>query len=311
MKAAQLHAYNDLAGVTIENSAKPEPEPTEVLIRVVAASVNPLDIKLLKGSLCDTLPLSFPYTMGTDLAGIVEQAGPLAARWHSGEKVIARTDPAQGGAFAEYVVVPATNIASAPASLTLEEASALPTVAGAAWQALFEVAHLKRGQTVLIHGGVGNVGSVAVQLARTAGAHVIATASASDIDRVHQLGADQVIDYKAEDFSDTLRDVDVVLDTVGGDTQQKSFAVLRSGGFLASIISPPDEALAKAHDVTASFVFHETDGTWLNLIAGLCDAGALKVGIDKTFSLTETGAALAYVMKEHAKGKVLIRSVTQ
>jgi NADPH:quinone reductase-like Zn-dependent oxidoreductase len=147
---------------------------------------------------------------------------------------------------------------------------------------------------------------MAVQLARIAGAHVIATASSPHIDLVRQLGADHVIDYQAEDFSDRLRDVDVVLDTVGGDTQQKSFAVLRSGGFLASIVSPPDEDLAKAYEVTARFVFHETDGTRLNLIAGLCDAGSLQVVIDRKFPLAETSAAITYLAQGHAKGKVLI-----
>lgn len=306
MKAVRLHAYGDLTNVKIEDIARPELGPNEVLIRVVSASVNPLDIKLIKGILHDFFPLSFPYTMGSDFTGIVEQSGPLAARWRPGDKVIARANPIQGGAFAEYAVVPATHIAPAPANLTLEEASALPTVAGVAWQALFEAANLKSGQTILIHAGAGGVGSIAVQLARIVGAHVIATASSSHIDLVRQLGADHVIDYQAEDFSDRLRDVDVVLDTVGGDTQSKSFAVLRPGGFLASIVSLPDETLAKAHKVTASFVFHETDGTRLNLIAGLCNEGSLQAVIDRKFPLAETSAAIAYLAEGHAKGKVLL-----
>ncbi|GCE08491.1 NADP-dependent oxidoreductase [Dictyobacter aurantiacus] len=306
MKAARLHAYGDLADIEIENIEKPEPGPDEVLIRVVSVSVNPLDRKLVQGILDDFFPLSFPYTLGTDFAGIVERSGPLATRWHPGDQVIARANPVQGGAFAEYAVVPATHIASAPANLTLEEASALPTVAGTAWQALMEVANLRSGQTVLIHAGAGGVGSIAVQLARIAGARVIATASSSGIDLVRQLGADHVINYQVEDFSDRLQDVDVVLDTVGGDTQQKSFAVLRPGGFLASIVSPPNKALAKAHDVTASYVFHETVGTRLHLIAGLCEAGSLQVIIDRKFPLVETGAAMAYLAEGHTKGKVLL-----
>ncbi|GHO98041.1 NADPH:quinone reductase [Reticulibacter mediterranei] len=306
MKAARLHTYSDLSNIKIESVVKPEPGPNEVLIRVVSASINPLDIKLVTGSLHGFFPLSFPYTLGTDLAGIVEQSGPLAARWRPGDKVIARADPRQGGAFAEYVVVPATHITSAPTCLTLEEGSALPTVAGVAWQALFDVANLKSGQTILIHAGAGGVGSLAIQLARIADTRVIATASSSHINLVRQLGADDVIDYKVEDFSDRLRDVDVVLDTVGGDTQQKSFTVLHSGGFLASVISPPDEALAKAHKVTASFVFHETDSTRLNLIAGLCDAGSLQAVIDRKFPLAETRAAMSYLMEGHARGKVLL-----
>ncbi len=306
MQAVRLHAYADIAAVKIEHITKPEPGPHDVLIRVVAASVNPLDIKLIKGAVHEFFPVSFPYTLGTDFAGIVEQAGPLAARWRPGDKVIARANPVQGGAFAEYAVVPATHIAAAPTNMTLEEAAALPTVAGTAWQALFEVAKLRSGQTVLIHAGAGGVGSMAIQLARIVGARVIATASSANLNQVRQLGAEEVIDYTAEDFVDRLRDVDVVLDTVGGDTQRKSFAVLRRGGFLASIISPPDDALAKAHNVTAGYVFHETDANRLHLLADLCDAGSLKAVIDRSFPLADAQAALAYQATGHAKGKVLL-----
>ncbi|WP_437971320.1 NADP-dependent oxidoreductase [Sorangium sp. So ce260] len=306
MKAARIHAYGSIDGAVIEDLPTPEPGPNEVLIRVAAASVNPLDLKLIQGVLAAYFPLAFPYALGTDLAGTVERAGPLAARFRPGDKVIARPEPLHGGAFAELAVVPASEIVAAPAGLPLDEAAGIPTAAGTAWQALFETAHLKQGQTVLIHAGAGGVGSFAVQLARSAGARVIATASAANADLVRKLGADQVIDYRAEDFAAKLRDVDVVLDTIGGETQQRSFAVLRPGGVLVGIVAPPNEALAKAHQVTAAFVFHKTDAARLGHIAGLCDAGSLKVVVDRKLGLTDLRAALGRVASGRARGKVLV-----
>ncbi|WP_255647001.1 NADP-dependent oxidoreductase [Inquilinus sp. Marseille-Q2685] len=222
MKAARIRAYGDLGGAVVEDVPVPEVGPHEVLIRVVAASINPLDIKLIGGGLDAYFPLAFPYSLGTDLAGTVERAGALAARWRPGDTVIARADPVRGGAFAEFAVVPATRVAAAPAGLPLAVAAGLPTAAGTAWQALFETACLSAGQTVLIHAAAGGVGSAAVQLARCAGARVVATASAANADLVRRLGASHVIDYRTEDFTAMVRDVDVVLDIIGGDTQQHS-----------------------------------------------------------------------------------------
>jgi NADPH:quinone reductase-like Zn-dependent oxidoreductase len=219
MKALRLHVYGDIASVVTEDISVPDVGPDEVLIRVAAASVNPLDLKLITGHAAAHFPLTFPYTLGTDLAGTVEQSGPLAARWRPGDSVIARPAPRRGGAFAEFAIVPASQVASAPKSLPIETAAGLPTAAATAWQALFETAHLERGQTVLIHAGAGGVGSFAVQLARIAGAHVIATASAANADLVRELGALRVIDYRTQDFATDLDDVDVVLDTIGGETQ--------------------------------------------------------------------------------------------
>lgn len=307
MKAARIHAYGGLSGVVIEDVPVPEVGPDEVLIRVTAASLNPLDLKLIGGGLDAHFPLAFPYTLGSDLAGTVERAGPLAARWRPGDAVIARPDPVRGGAFAEFAVVSATQIAAAPVAVPAGTAAGLPTTAGTAWQALFETARLTAGQTVLVHAGAGGVGSAAVQLARVAGARVIATASAGKTELVRRLGADQVIDYRSEDFAAAVRDVDVVLDTIGGEIQQRSFAVLRPGGVLASIVSPPDEGLAKAHGVAAAFVFHRTDATRLALAAALCDAGSLTVVVDRELPLTALGAALDHLAAGHACGKVLLR----
>ncbi|MDL2406123.1 NADP-dependent oxidoreductase [Rhizobium calliandrae] len=306
MKAMRLHTYGDIASVVAEDIPVPDVGPDEVLIRVAAAGVNPLDLKLITGHAAAYFPLTFPYIPGTDLAGTVEQAGPLAARWRPGDRVIARPAPTRGGAFAEFAAVPVSQVAAAPTSLSLETAAGLPTAAATAWQALFETAHLERGQTVFIHTAAGGVGSFAVQLARVAGARVIATASAANADLVRELGALRAVDYRTQDFAADLDDVDIVLDTIGGETQQRSFSILRPGGMLVSIVSPPDEILAVAHGVSGAFVFHQTDATRLGSISGLCDAGSLRVVRDQVFDFADMQAALQRVASQRSRGKVLL-----
>lgn len=304
MKAARIHGYNTQP--VIEDAATPVIGATDVLVRVTASALNPLDTKMQQGLMHGFFPLDFPYTIGTDLAGSVEQVGSDATDWRTGDLVVARTDPPRGGALAELAVVPATYLAKAPASVSAREAVGVPTGAGTAWQALFEVAGLKSGQTILVHAGAGGVGSFAIQLARHAGARVIATASGDGLDIARRLGADQVIDYRSERFEDRLSDLDVVLDTIGGDTQQRSFGVLRAGGTLAATASPPDEALAKAHGVTASFVFHQSAATRLIKILGMIDAGTLKVLVDRVVSLNEFASAFGYQASGCARGKIIV-----
>ncbi len=304
MNAVRIHKYG--APLLLEEVQTPDIGSDEVLVRVKAASLNPLDVQLHSGKMHGFFPLAFPGTMETDLAGTVERAGPLATRWRQGDKVVARLDPTKGGALAEFAVVPASYLAAAPAKVSLEETAGIPTAAGTAWQALLEVANLKHGQTVLAHAGAGGVGSFAIQLARTAGARVIATASGSGVELARQLGADQVIDYRLERFEDMLSDIDVVLDTVRDDTQQRSFGVLRSGGTLVSTTSPPDEALAKAHNVTATFVFHQSDGSRLAKIVERLDVGTLKVLVDRTVLLRDFGGAFEYQASGRARGKIIV-----
>ncbi len=304
MRAVRIHEYG--APLLLEEVQVPDIGPDEVLVRVKAASLNPLDVQLHSGKMHGFFPLAFPGTMGTDLAGTVERAGSLATRWQQGDKVVARLDPTKGGALAEFAVVPASYLAAAPAKVSLEETAGIPTAAGTVWQALFEVANLKHGQTVLVHAGAGGVGSFAIQLARAAGARVIATASGSGVELARQLGADQVIDYRSERFEDMLSDIDVVLDTVRDDTQQRSFGVLRSGGTLVSTTSPPDEALAKAHNVTATFVFHQSDGSRLAKIVERLDAGTLKVLVDRTVPLRDFDGAFEHQASGRARGKIIV-----
>ena len=302
MRAARLHSYN--AAPTIEDIETPEVGPGEVLVRVEAASLNPLDVKLQKGFMHDFFPLGFPYTLGTDLAGTVERVEADVTDWREGDKVVARTDPTSGGALAEFAIVPVSYLVKAPTSVSVELAAGLPTVAGTAWQALFEMADLKGGQSVLVHAGAGGVGSFAIQYAHSVGARVIATASGSGLEIAQRLGADQVIDYRSENFAEKLFDVDLVLDTVGGETQGRSFEVLRPGGVLLSTVSPPDEALAKAHNVTATFVFHTSDASRLKKVVDRADAGT-KILVDRTVPLDSLAEAFAHQGSGHARGKIL------
>ena len=303
MKAARLHAYE--TAPVVEEIATPEIGPDEVLVRVAASALNPLDVKLQQGAMHGFFPLTFPYTVGTDLAGTIDRVGSAVTEWSQGDQVVARLDPTKGGAVAEFAAVPSSHLVKAPDSLPIDQAAGIATTGGTAWQALFEVADLKPNQTVLIHAGAGGVGSFAVQFARSSGARVIATASGSGLQVVGRLGADQIIDYRAEDFATKVSDVDVVLDTIGGETQRRSFEVLRSGGLLVSTVSPPDEALAKAHNVTATFFPHASDAERLRKVANHVDAGA-ELLIDSTLPLRAFDEAFARQATGHAQGKVLL-----
>jgi NADPH:quinone reductase-like Zn-dependent oxidoreductase len=303
MKAVRIHAYEGVP--TVEDVETLKAGVDEVLVRVAAASLNPLDVKLQQGFMHAFFPLTFPYTIGTDLAGTIEAVGGSVTGWAVGDRVTARTDPTAGGAFAELVTVPASYLVKLPDGVSFEMAAGIPTAAGTAWQALYEVANLKAGQSVLIHAGAGGVGSFAIQFARAVGARVMATASGDGIDIAKRLGADQVIDYRAEDFAAKLSDLDVVLDTIGGETQQRSFGVLRSGGVLASTVQPPDEALAKAHGVTATFVFHSSDASRLATVVEKVAQGT-KVLTDRTVSLSGFNGAFAHQATGRARGKIVV-----
>lgn len=304
MKAFRISSYGGQPALdTVE---APVPKAGEALVRVAAASLNPLDVKISKGFMEAFFPVEFPYTIGTDLAGVVESFGGDAGGFEIGDRVLARTAPTAGGALAEYVLVPVDQLVRIPTSMSFEDAAAAPTAAGTAWQALFEVAGLASGQTILVHAGAGGVGSFAVQFARAAGARVIATASGDGIAIAERLGADQVIDYTAKDFARRVSDVDVVLDTIGGHTQARSFDVLRSGGFLATTVSPPDETLAKAHNVRSAFVFHSSDAARLEKVVGKVAEG-VRVLTDRIIGIDDAHAGFAHQASGRARGKIIIR----
>ena len=303
MKAARIHGYN--AAPVLEDVPMPTAGPGEVRVRIAAASLNPLDVKLQQGVMHGFFPLTFPYTLGTDLAGTIVQVGPGVTRWREGDAVIARTDATAGGALAEYAVVPASYLVRAPASVPLRVAAGIPTTAGTALQALVEMAALQPGQVVLVHGGAGGVGSFAIQFAREAGARVVATASGDGLDVARRLGAHEVIDYRAEDFAARLSGLDIVLDTIGGDTQERSFGVLRAGGILISTISPPDEARSNAHHVSSAFVVHMSNADRLEQVTARVRAGTT-VLVDRTVPLHAVTEAFARQSSGRAQGKILV-----
>lgn len=306
MKAVRIHGYKNAP--TIEDVPTPEIGSGQVLVRVAAAALNPLDGALQTGAIARVFPLTFPYTMGTDLAGTVEQVGANVAVWRPGDQVIGRINPTVGGAFAEFAAVLAEFCVALPPAMSMTHAAGIPTAAGTAWVALFVVAGLQAGQTVLVHAGAGGVGNFAVQFAHAAGARVFATASGNGVALVQGLGADRVIDYKTEDFASVVSDVDVVLDTIGGETQRKSFAVLRPGGHLVSTVMPLDEATAKAKGVSASVVSltRSLDGGRFKAIVDDIRDKSIRVLIDRTVPMAQIGDALDRQMSGRARGKIIL-----
>ncbi|MFD5752022.1 NADP-dependent oxidoreductase [Streptomyces sp. NPDC127033] len=245
MRAFTIERYGDSDGGRIAETPDPLVGAEDVLIRVSAASVNPLDLRIRGGDFKTILPYRLPLVLGNDLAGVVVRVGPSVTGFAVGDEVYARPDKDRIGAFAELIAVHQDDVAAKPATLTMEEAASLPLVALTAWQALVERARVHPGQKVLIHAGSGGVGTIAIQLAKHLGAHVVTTASTAKIDLVRKLGADIVVDYKKQDFETVLDDYDVVLDPLGGETLKKSLRVLKPGGKVISIVGPPDPAFAR------------------------------------------------------------------
>ncbi|HEY0939815.1 MAG TPA: NADP-dependent oxidoreductase [Steroidobacter sp.] len=304
MKTALIHAFGGPEQVTLGNADEPLLQPHEVLVRVAAASVNPLDVKIVASYMQQVFPVEFPYAVGTDFSGVVAAIGNQVTNVKMGDRVVGRSSPVRGGAFAQGVVIPAVDLCAPAANMSFEQAAALPTAFGTAWQALFDVGGLQSGQRVLIHAGAGGVGSFAIQLARRAGAHVIATASAANLDLVKELGAHEAIDYRVQGFSH-LSGIELVLDTIGGETLEKSWAVLRPGGRIATLA---DFAIQGQDGKTGEFVFFKSATAALPEAMKMFEAGQLQVVVDSSFALEEVRAALEKVATGHARGKVLIRA---
>jgi len=306
MKAARIHAYGDTSQIKIEDAPLPTLNPDDVLIRVVATSVNPVDWKIRKGYLKSMIPYDMPLTMGWDVSGIVEQTGPAVTKFKPGDAVYSRPDIARNGAYAEFVAVREREIAFKPATISHVEAASLPLVSITAWESLFTTANLTAGQRVLIHAGAGGVGSIAIQLAKAKGAHVTTTASAAKSALVKSLGADEVIDYRAQDFSKLARDMDVVFDTVGGETQEKSWTTLKPGGMLVSITDRPSEDRAKAEGKRAAFVFIGPNAPILTDLAQMVDLGQVRPIIGAEYGLNDTAKAQEASETGRSTGKIVI-----
>jgi len=306
MKAVRLHSYGGPEVMVYEDAPVPAAGEGEVLVRVRATSVNPFDWKVRRGYLAGWLNHALPLIPGWDVSGVVEAVGPRVDEWRSGDEVYGMADAARNGASAEYIVVRASHLARKPRSLDSLHAAAVPQAALTAWQALFDVGGLAAGQRTLIHAAAGGVGHYAVQLAKRRGAHVIGSASTGNLDFVRQLGADEVIDYTARPFEDAARDIDLVLDTIGGDTQRRSWKVLKPGGVLVSIVEPPSAELAAQHGVRQAFLGASQNADELREIAALIDAGALKPVVSAVLPLSQLRDAHAMSEGGHTRGKIVI-----
>lgn len=309
MKALRVYEYGNPGAMRLEPVSKPVLQPDEILVRVHAASVNPVDWKVCDGVLKDKLPMAMPFIPGGDFSGTVEHVGRQAAGFSNGMAVFGMTSTPgyRAGAFAAFVAVKAAHIAAMPASLTYEQAASVPLAALTAWQAVFDRAGLMAGQKILIHAGAGGVGGFAIQFAREAGAVVTTTTSAGNADYVRELGAANVIDYRAVKFEDVSRDFDIVIDLIGGETQARSYAVLKRGGVLVNAWGAIMQDQAEAAGVRGVKVAVEPDGTQLARIAALIDAGRVRVSVAKIFDLAECGAALEESRTGHVRGKIVLR----
>ena len=309
MKAIRFHEYGSPDVLKYEDIPVPVPARGEILVRVYASGVNPIDWKIREGKLQGQMHHSLPLTPGWDFSGVVEACGPDADLWQPGDEVFGRPDPARDGTYAEYCVMRESEVALRPTQLDHIHCAGLALTGLTAWQALFEVAGLVAGQSILIHGGAGGVGTFAIQLAKWKGARVIATGSAEHQDYMRELGADETIDYQATPFDEKLRDLDVVLDTVGGDTLHRSWKVLRPGGIIVSLVEKPSAADASEHGVRGEHIFAQTKAGQLRELAKLADDGHLKVIVETVLPLAE--ALRAHVMSEsrHAKGKLILQVV--
>lgn len=307
MKAAQLTSYEGPSAVVTNNIDQPSITDDQVLVEVRAAAVNPFDNIVAEGGARNWVELTLPATIGGDLAGVVNQVGAEVTGFSVGQEVYGSANALSGqGSFAEFAPVKADSLATKPANLDFISAAAYPLVAVSAYQALIETAQLAAGQKVLIHGGAGGIGSMAIQIAKSIGAHIATTASPESFDYVKDLGADEVIDYKTQDFSELLKDYDVVYDTVGGETNTKSYKILKPGGRLISMTTEPDEALEQQYGVVASHQATKVNTERLENITQLIEAGKLNVHVDKTFQLEQASEALAQLKAGGVRGKLII-----
>ncbi len=306
MRAAIINDYN--APVIVSNVKRPDLPDDSVMVEVHAASVNPVDNYLRAGYLKGMLTLKFPYILGYDIAGLVIEAGKDVTKFAVGDAVFGRPNGMQAGTFAEYAAIKEVDLAKKPNNINFYEAASLPLVSLTAWQALVQRAHVKAGDKVLIHAGSGGVGSIGIQIAKSFGADVASTTSTPNVGIVKSLGADLVIDYKTQKFDDLIKDYDIVLDTLGGETRTRSFPLLKKGGWLVSIVGEIDKSgIAETLGVHQDAFFMTPDGEQLDEIAILVEQGKITPLIDRTYTLDQIQEALDYVQTGRAKGKVVIK----
>jgi len=305
MKAIVAREYGGPEVLKLEQAPRPEPNEDEALVSVIASSVNPADPLTLSGKYAKEFGTHLPLIPGYDIAGIVEKTGDKVAKLKVGDAVYGY--PTFGGGWADYVTVKEGEVAAKPKSLNFVEAAAVPMGALTAWQALVDVAKLQPGQTILIHGGSGGVGTFAIQIAKARGARVIATASTANQDLLKQLGADVAVDYTKTKFEDIAKDVDAVLDPVGKDTLARSYAVVKKGGIVMSLVARPDPAELKKHGIRGAGISVHPDSEDLAEIAQLIDNGKIKPVVTQIVSLNDAVAAQQQAATHHTRGKVVLR----
>ncbi|MEY9560068.1 NADP-dependent oxidoreductase [Sinorhizobium fredii] len=330
MKSFLVDRYAKGGALRLGETPEPELRENDVMVEVHAAGVNPLDNKLRDGEFKLILPYRLPLVLGNDVAGVVVRVGAKVRQFKPSDEVYARPAQDRIGTFAEYIAIDAADVAMKPTNLTMEEVASVPLVALTAWQALVERANVQKGQKVLIHAGSGGVGTMAIQLAKHLGAYVATTTSTANIALAKSLGADVVVDYKHDDFEKVLQGYDVVLNSLGKDTLEKSLHVLKPGGKLISISGPPDPDFArqigsgwllrqvmrllsfgirrksKRRKISYSFLFMTANGGQLAKITSLIEAGAIRPVLDRVFPFEKTNEALDYVETGRAKGKVVV-----
>ncbi|MFJ4294148.1 NADP-dependent oxidoreductase [Cupriavidus sp. NPDC089707] len=309
MKAILVDAFGGPETMTLREVADHRPGDNEVLVDIASTSVNPIDWKIVSGAMRSVIPVPLPFTPGVDAAGTVIAVGRNVTTFAPGDEVMGFIGIL--GSYATRAVVSAERLARKPGNVPLTEAGAIPAVTLTAWQALFEHGGLRAGQRILIHAAAGGVGSAAVQLAALAGAEVVGTASRANLDYVRSLGAATVIDYGAEDFARRVVEADMVLDLVGGYTQEQSWSVLKPGGILVSSVSQPDILRGRASGAEGIRFSTRPDGKQLSEIAALYESGKLRTQVDSVFPLNEASHAMTRSMTRHARGKVIIKVANQ
>ncbi|SDB25270.1 hypothetical protein SAMN03097699_0314 [Flavobacteriaceae bacterium MAR_2010_188] len=325
MKALQITKYGEIkSSLSFNDIDKPKAGPTDILVEVKAAALNPIDYKLIEGHLKEIITLEFPCTIGYDVSGIIKEVGEKVERFKIGDEIYARVPQEQMGTVAEYVVVTTEVVSKKPENITFEESAGLPLTGLTAIQALESVG-IKQNDRVLIHAGSGGVGSFAVQYAKAKGAYVFTTASTDNVDMVKSFGADRVIDYKKEDYKKIATDLDIVLDTLGDDYTFEAFALITKGGKVSTLVGPPDEETAKQMGMKGyklperleklikekSAVYKLTwmnpNGKQLEAIKSMVENGDIKPEVDNVYPLEKAIEAYEYIATGHAKGKVIVK----
>ena len=308
MKAIITEAYGGVEEFKEAALEKPEAKGHDVLIEVHSVAVNPMDVKVRAGEFEDMIPMTFPIIFGSDISGTVKEVGNLVEDFKEGDEIFAKGKLKAPGGFAEYTLIEDKLLIRKPDNVSFKDAAAVPLASQTAWQMLKDNADVKDGEKVLIHAGSGGVGSFAIQIAKHFGAEVATTTSGRNVDLVKGLGADTIINYKEEDFSERKAEFDVVLDTLGGEILEKSYDVLKPGGRLVSVAGKPDEALAEDKGITVKYQNTKTKVEQLEKIMDLVSKGQVKPAVGNTFPLTVEGVREAHKLSEsgHARGKIVV-----